>query len=74
MTEEHRYTPGGISLEDRLKAMDEKLDQILDGAAQVDKRLAVVESKLDLHDKILMGVCGTVGISVVAAVMTAVIK
>ena len=74
MTDERRYTPGGISLDERLSIIDEKLDKILDLYTSVDKRVSLIESKIDLHDKILMGVCGAVGVAVLTAVLTLVIK
>lgn len=74
MTDERRYTPGGISLDERLSNIDEKLDKILDLYTNVDKRVSLIESKLELHDKILMGVCGAVGLTVVSALLAVVIK
>ena len=74
MTDERRYTPGGISLDERLTIIDEKLDKIIDLYTSVDKRVSLIESKIDLHDKILMGVCGAVGVAVLTAVLTLVIK
>lgn len=64
---------GEIQVGDRLKSIEDKLDKILDGLSGANTRIALIEQKLKLHDRILMGVCSTVGIAIVVALMSKVI-
>ncbi len=69
-----RMPVGSISLDERLHIMDTKLDTIIDKGSDIDTKVALIEDKLSLHDKILMAVCGTAGLGIVAAILKLVFK
>ena len=69
-----RITAGGISLDDRLESIDNSLQAITAAINEEKTAVALIQSKLALHDMILMGVCGTVGISVISAVLALVLR
>jgi hypothetical protein len=65
---------GGISLGDRLESIDASLRDIKTSMAEEKTDVALIKSKLALHDLILMGACGTVGVGVIGAVLVLVLK
>lgn len=65
---------GNITLDDRLDHIDTSLTEIKNTMAEEKTSIALIQSKLALHDTILMGTCGVVGVSIIAAVMAMVIK
>jgi len=58
-----RESRGSIQLDERLDSIDQKLDRLLIQSASVDKRVSLIEVKLELHDRILMGISGVVGLA-----------
>ena len=68
-----RLPVGGMSLDDRLDRIETMCREILTKENATTTEVALIKSKLDLHDRILMGVCGTVGVVIVTAVVGLVI-
>ncbi len=64
---------GGLSLEERLERIETMCEQILEKENATITEVALIKSKLALHDLILMGVCGVVGITVVGAILVKVV-
>jgi hypothetical protein len=64
---------GGIPLEDRLENIEGMCQQILTKGNETTTKVALIESKLALHDTILMGVCGIVGVTIISAVLVKVV-
>ncbi len=69
-----RESQGSITLDDRLDSIDDKLDLLLLQSTSVDKRVALVEVKLELHDRILLGGGAVVGLTVLGAILAQVLK
>jgi hypothetical protein len=65
---------GNITLDERLERIDTSLIEIKEGMAEEKTSIALIQSKLALHDTILMGTCGVVGVAIVSAVMVMVLK
>ena len=72
-TSAHRPAVGGLTLDERLDRIEGKIDTMMETEHDVNTAIARVQDKLELHDKILMGVCGTVGISILAALLKLVV-
>jgi len=68
-----RLPAGGMSLENRLENIENLLHELLKRENVAATDVALIKSKLELHDKILMGVCGIVGTAIVTAVIGLVI-
>lgn len=62
-----RLGSGSISLEDRLESIETMCREILTKENATITDVALIKSKLELHDKILMGVCGIVGTAIITA-------
>jgi len=69
-----RITAGGISLDDRLESIDNSLHAITTAIGEEKTAVALIQSKLALHDTILMGVCGTVGVAVISTILSLVLR
>ena len=65
---------GNITLDDRLDHIDTSLNEIKHTMAEEKTSIALIQSKLALHDTILMGTCGVVGVAIVSAIMVLVLK
>ena len=72
---------GVVTLDDRLENIETMLRtsassiaNIAASISQASTEVALIKAKLDLHDKILMGVCGIVGTAVVGALVTLVVR
>lgn len=72
-TPTRRLPAGGLSLEDRLDNIESLLQQLLARENVAATDVALIKSKLELHDKILMGVCGIVGTVIITAIISLVI-
>lgn len=65
---------GAKTLDERLDIIETLLRNIMDNNGKTEIRVALIERTLELHDKILMAVCGTVGLSVLVAVIALVVR
>lgn len=68
-----RVHRGEMSLDDRLRSMEDKIDTVLEQSNTTVTDVALVKAKLEIHDKILMGVCAVVGLTVLGALLVKVI-
>lgn len=68
-----RLAAGGMTLDDRLENIERLLHELLTRENMAATDVALIKSKLDLHDKILMGVCGIVGTAIITAIIGLVI-
>lgn len=64
---------GEMSLDERLESMEKKIDALLKQGNETVTDIALVKAKLDIHDKILMGVCAAVGLAFIGAIIVKVI-
>jgi hypothetical protein len=64
---------GAVSLTERLDSIEKKLDKALENSSETRTDVAVIQNRLALHDKILLGVCGAGGLAIVTAVLSKVI-
>ncbi len=64
---------GAISLEDRLYEIERLLRELLARENVAATDVALIKSKLELHDRILMGVCGVIGLAVLGAIIAKVV-
>lgn len=67
------HPSGEIFVGDRLEKIEQKLDTIIESLGDSKTRLALIEQKIKLHDKILMGAFSVIGLTVLGAVLAKVV-
>ena len=76
MSNDDETTPhrrGGISLDERLERIEAKLDRALEAEGAILARVARIEDKTALHDRVIMSVCAVIGVTVIGALLVKVI-
>ncbi len=68
-----RMPAGAISLADRVVNIESMCKAILEQENVKTTDIALIKSKLSLHDWFIGGICSAVGLSVVAAILIKVI-